>query len=82
MSTTKENLKEWFEAGVAQGATHMIVFVDLFDYDDYPEYVMPGQDAKAIVKIKNGVNMQKVMEVYHLTEDMEEQLSERFCTRF
>lgn len=66
MGTTREDLKKWFEAGVAQGATHMIVACDTFDYEDYPVYVYADDDLDKKIGEKNGVNMQKVMEVYNL----------------
>ncbi len=37
-------IKDAFDAGVEMGATHMIVAWDSFDGDNYPIYVMPGQN--------------------------------------
>jgi hypothetical protein len=76
-AATKEEIKEWFEQGVKQGASHMIVMCDTFDWDDYPVYVTPPVDARKTVEAKNGNNMQKVMEVYNLALPMEAQLDER-----
>jgi hypothetical protein len=56
------------------GATHVIVFCDTFDHEDYPTYVMPGTDPRVAAK---GGEMQVVMEVYALHLDLEAQLSER-----
>lgn len=77
MGTTREEIREWFEQGVKQGATHMIVACDTFDYEDYPVYVTPGQDPRAVADGYSGKNMQSVMEVYALHLDMETQLAER-----
>ncbi len=86
MTTTKEDIARWFKSGLRQGATHLIVVCDTFDYEDYPVYVMPGE--KAIeVAVKHGdpknpttedrQKMQKVMEVYSLSLPMEDQLNEK-----
>lgn len=66
MGTSREDIRGWFRAGVQQGATHMIVMCDTFDYDDYPVFVKPDQDVREIVKERNGKNMQELMEVYDL----------------
>ena len=80
--TTKAEIKTWFEDGEGIAATHMIVMCDTFDYEDYPIYVLPGEDAKAIAEFKNGSNMQRVMEVYNLSLPMQSQLDERFCFNY
>jgi hypothetical protein len=68
MAATREDIKEWFERGVEIQATHMVVMVDTFDWDDYPVYIMPGQDPRYEVS---------VMEVYNLVKPMQAQLDER-----
>jgi len=40
--TTRMDLKVWFDQGKKEGATHMIVVCDTFDFGDYPAYV--GKD--------------------------------------
>ena len=74
--TTKEEIKEWFIEGVEKGATNMIVMCDTFSYEDYPVYIMPGEDARHETSIRNGNNMQSVMEVYNLLIPMQHQLNE------
>ncbi len=74
MGTSVEDLSEWFDRGVEQGATHMIVVCDTFDYEDYPVYVKKGEDVRSVYNHYNGPNMQKVMEVYSLSQDKEKQL--------
>jgi hypothetical protein len=68
--TTRQEISEWFDAGVAQNATHMIVICDTFDMSDYPVYVYPGEDVHEKVR-DNVVNMQMLVEVYalHLFKD-------------
>ena len=75
MGTTRQEIREWLERGKAQGATHMIVVCDTYDHEDYPVFVMPGEDAKARHSEYNGQNMQRVMEVYSYARDLEEQLA-------
>lgn len=75
MGTTRDEIREWLERGKAQGATHMIVVCDTYDYEDYPVFVMPGEDVKAKHAEYNGQNMQRVMEVYSYARDLEEQLA-------
>lgn len=76
MATSKLTISNWFDEGIAEGATHMIVVCDTYDYEDYPVFVKAGQDARAVSRANNGVNMQRVMEVYNLSMDKEQQLNE------
>ncbi len=76
MSTTKKDIERWFKEGAKEGATHMLVVCDTFDWDDYPVYVKEGEDVKEIEKKYHGKDMQKVMEVYNLKQPMNKQLKE------
>jgi len=77
MVTTTGIIRGWLEEGIKRGATHMIVVCDTFDYEDYPSYVMPGEDVREEASTYDGKNMQRVMEVYSLSQDIEAQLQER-----
>ena len=81
MGTTKDDIREWFASGIRQEATHLIVVCDTFEWDDYPVYVLPGQDVKEKESEYDGKNMQKIMEVYNLSIDMEEQINGDRSTR-
>lgn len=72
--TTQAEIAQWFDAGVAMGATHMIVVCDTWDYDDYPVYVMPDTSAREEKERRDGKNMQQVMEVYSLSKSKDDQL--------
>lgn len=73
---TRADLRRWFDDGVAQGKARMIVWVDQFDYGDYPEYTdKTGNMLRAYIGDNDGKNMQKMMEVYDLTADPEPQLA-------
>lgn len=73
MAATKEDIIHWFKHGKDDGATHMIVVCDTFNYNDFPRYVFPGEDVHE--KAKPG-EMERIMEVYSLTLDMDYQLAE------
>lgn len=75
--TTRSEISQWFDEGVAKGATHMIVCCDTFDWDDYPTYVHTGENVRNAEKMHNGRPMTKVMEVYNLRADKAEQLAKR-----
>ena len=73
MTTTAE-IEEWFDRGVAQGATHMVVVCDTFDHGDYPCYCSSATEARR--KVAAPGDMQRVMEVYNLTMDKNKQMNE------
>lgn len=76
MWTSRETIKGWFERGLRQGATHLIVVCDTYDHDDYPVFVEKGQDPRKVAEEYNGKNMQRIMEVYALHLPMDPQLNE------
>ncbi len=76
MAATQKEIGEWFDRGVEQGATHMIIVCDTFDYDDYPVYVTPQQNVKEVESKYRDNNMQRVMEVYDLRKDKAAQLKQ------
>ena len=77
MSTTKNQIAKWFDIGVKNGATHLVVACDTMDLDDYPIYVSPADDVRKVVApLIRGDNMQRLMEVYHLGSDRDRQLAE------
>ncbi len=77
MGTSKSEIKEWIERGKKEKATHMIVVCDTYDYEDYPVFVSLEEDIhKVYEKYASGDNMQRVMEVYNLSKDIDKQLNE------
>lgn len=75
---TVPQIREWLEEGKGQGATHMLVCCDTFNYEDYPVYVALNQNVREMVKERQNPNkMSKVMEVYSYELDLEEQLKEQ-----
>lgn len=77
MGTSRETIRGWIERGIAHGCTHMLVVCDTFTYEDYPVYVTPDQICQIVYEDYAGQNMQKVMEIYDLTDDVEAQLAKR-----
>jgi len=74
--TTAKRIKEWFDEGVEDKQRWMVIICDTFDHDDYPVYFGEGQAdecKKRIREAQRGVNMQRLMEVYDLTINKEEQ---------
>ena len=74
MATSKQDIQRWFEEGKRSNATHMVVVCDTFDWEDYPVYVMGEPVESVVAKYSDPNTMQKVMEVYNLSLDMQTQL--------
>jgi len=77
VGTSVETLKRWFKSGVDQGATHMIVVCDTYDWSDYPVYVLPAEDVREVEAKYAEADMSKVMEVYKMAMGMSAQMSQR-----
>jgi hypothetical protein len=76
MRTTVTTIREWLKEAQKQGATHMIVACDTFNYEDYPVFVMLGENARTIAAQHNNPGeMTRLMEVYNLSMDIEAQLA-------
>jgi len=82
--TSQAEIREWLKTA-PEGATHMVVVVDKFDYDDYPVYY-PDELFSDLLGEKTLANvidyyqtrpMSGVMEVYALHLDHEAPLAER-----
>lgn len=73
MAATRDEINQWFDRGVAQGARHLLVVCDTFSYDDYP--VFTTTDEGCLAKYMFPGEMQRVIEVYDLRADKAEQLA-------
>ena len=73
--TTRETIRNWLREGVEMGATHVIVAHDSFDGCDHPGFVMPGESVYGEMS-KCAEAHCRIMEVYALHVDIEEQLRE------
>lgn len=74
--TAKSEIREWLTKAKNEGATHLLVVCDTFDWEDYPVEIMPTEKVREIAKEYDHVNMQKIMECYDLSKDIEAQLAE------
>lgn len=77
--TTKHEIRLWLQEAKDAGATHMLVVCDTFDHEDYPVKVMPNEDVQKKMKEAVDIGMTRLMEVYSLRRDFEEQLNERYA---
>lgn len=82
--TTKQEISAWFDEGVKnpEKPTHMMIVCDTFSHEDFPIYVKQTENIQEVYKKNDGPNMQRVMEVYKLTEDKEAQLNQGRCFNF
>lgn len=64
-TATMSDVERWKQEGIKKGATHLIVVCDTFGMEDYPVYVMLGQDVTEM-EMQYSKNMQKVMETIKL----------------
>lgn len=72
MVATKNFIKNWLERATEEDS-HMLVICDTFDYCNYPVFVKKNEDVNN--KIKHySENMQRVVEVYNLSMDLNSQL--------
>jgi hypothetical protein len=64
-------IRGWFEAAKKRGSTHMIVVCDTYDHEDYPlgvyDTIRGDADCLRQYHAHQGVNMQRVMEVYDIS---------------
>ena len=76
MATTQIEIRHWIaQAQQNPDVTHVIVVCDTYDWEDYPVSVKYTEDIHERVAYYSK-NMQKVMEVYKLSVDLESQLQE------
>lgn len=74
--TSKDTIRQWLQRGIDENQTHVIVVCDTYDYEDYPVYVDETEDVREVEKKYNGQNMQRIMEVYNLKMNIEDQLNQ------
>jgi len=76
MAASLEDIRLWLKyAKDDPKIIHMIVVCDTYDYDDYAVYVYDHQDVHDIERECHNKSMQRVMEVYSMSKDLEEQLA-------
>lgn len=75
-AATRSEVEEWVQEAQRRGATHLIVMVDTFDWEDYPVYIMGDQNINEELSKRSGKNMQRVVEVYNMQMNIKKQLAE------
>ena len=80
--TTQDDIREWLKQGKKEKATHLIVVVDTFSYEDYPVFVKKKEDVNEVFNKYDKKGMQRVMEVYSYALDLEAQLAEKRAFHF
>lgn len=74
MAASRVDIDCWYDAGVTDGSTHMIVVCDEFDWSDYPVYVTGDADEVRAARQKlDAESMQRVMEVYILKAERKDE---------
>ena len=68
MSRSPE-ISTWFDSGVAQNATHLLVVDDLEDHEMYPIYIKANEQFWSRYDCLHGKNKQSVYEVFDLRDD-------------
>lgn len=76
MTATKNDIERWLEYAKENGATHLIVAVNRFAYDNYPVYVSPDKKVKEEIKRILNSSMRGIDEIYNMSMDIEKQLLE------
>ena len=70
--TSKEEIAGWLKYGEDIGYKYMAVVCDTYDYEDFPSFYNSKEDLDDFIKNLDGMN--KLMETYNLTADIESQL--------
>lgn len=76
MNSTRDKIRKMVMDGKSKRCSHVIIACDTFDFSDYPVFVSPGENVRMVVQKTNEQKMQRVMEVYNLSLDIEKQLDE------
>ncbi len=77
MPTTQDDIRRWLGEATERRATHMVVVTDTFDWEDYPVFVLQGEETGERLAEVGGQPMQKVIEVYSMSLPLEPQVAER-----
>lgn len=78
--TSRNELRVWFERGVSRKAAYMLI-CDTFKVGHFPIYVDHSSALRAVVNRYNDTPMTRVVEVYDLQADMEDQMQETLTWR-
>ena len=77
MSATLQEIKGWIEEAYKRDATHLIIAVDTYDYENYPVYVTANEKIQKEIEHIDNADLQNIDEVYNMSMNIDKQLSER-----
>lgn len=77
--TTKQDIRNWFNLGSRAGASHLLIVLDEFSHEDFPVYAVDKDYLENLLEEFAKKDMYKVLEVYDLSLDREEQLASERC---
>ena len=77
--TTKQDIRNWFNLGHRAGASHLLIVLDEFSYDEFPMYAVDAGYLESLLKEYEKKDMYRVLEIYNLHLDREEQLASERC---
>ena len=72
MAARRQEIRGWLEIGRTMGSSHVMVYCDTFDFEDYPVFVKPSETVADVQK----QHKDRLVEVYDLSMDIEAQLAE------
>ncbi len=73
--TTRNDIRAWLDRATEEHS-HMIVVCDSYDHSNYPVFVNDVEDINERIANYQQADMQQIMEVYNLSKNIDEQLSE------
>lgn len=77
---TKQEIIDSYNAGTVAGATHMLVVLDTWNFDEsyyFIVYSYPGQNVNDLIKYYNAPGFYRVSKVFAMHLDISEQLGDK-----
>ena len=82
MRVTQTNIRKWLEKADKENASHVVVMSDDYSHEYYPIACSSEEVAREPVRMKDGHNMQSMVEVYNLSASWAAQLLENRCVNY
>ncbi len=77
MTATLQDIQNWLKYAKEEGASHLIVAVDRFNFENYPVYISHDQKIEKEIKRIENQDLQGIDEIYNMSIDIDKQLA--FC---
>jgi len=75
MAASKQLIQKWLLQGLEINATHVIIALDTWDYENYPIFVLEGDSVDDKISYYNK-SEDRIEEVYDLSMDIQYQLNQ------